>query len=693
MSAPAPSPAVDRTTQLRFGLIIFGAALLANFHLFTVGWENTLLGYHEFRQVQTAISTYYFVRDGVTLNYVTPLFGPPWQFPLEFPLFQATVAAFVRLTGFALDPSGRLVSWLYFMSALPAAYLLLGRFRLGPGVRLQFLALLLLSPLYIFFSRLFMIESTAMAAGVWFLLAYCRVVEDRRPGWLAVAWLAGGIAGTVKMTTWIVFLVAAGLLCLVRWWRDPRLTTRETRLVLAWALAVVVPPMVLGLAWTGHARSVWMGTPELSFMNGLFGYWSFGDLAQRLSWSFWYRTSRVWIDEIAGESGLILLVVYFALRRGLYLWPAAGCVAVFLSGQLIFANLYWVHDYYFYASGLFLVAAVGFCLADIVEEAARPAWQRWAVVGAVLVLQLSAYDRSLRESQEKNTPVPQLAELVAAVSQPRETIVVLGQDWDAALPYYSGRRALMLLNGRQDDPAAIRASIARLDPGQVAAVVIVGNHWRDTELVNRSMAALNLGNLPLLSDGATAGLWVPEVRQAALRDTLHLRRFDQFHLSPMTSVPASGVTLLTPQISGRREFDCFSPRPVRAFAMHDFTYAEVDSQAVLVAHATTELTFAVPAGATRITAIYGLDDNAYTGANRSDGIELLVARQPLDGGPEEKLYYRWINPRANAADRGVQKLDLALPAGLTGRLVVRVLPGPAGDPSFDWSYIGQLRIL
>ena len=55
------------------------------------------------RQAQTAITTFHFLQDGVKWDYITPILGPPWEIPLEFPLFQACTAWLVQATGLELD--------------------------------------------------------------------------------------------------------------------------------------------------------------------------------------------------------------------------------------------------------------------------------------------------------------------------------------------------------------------------------------------------------------------------------------------------------------------------------------------------------------------------------------------------------------------------------------------------------------
>ena len=105
-------------------VIFAGIALLALWEL-TRSWHASILDRYEFRQLQTALSTFWMIRDGYHFDYLTPLFGPPWSIPMEFPVYQACVAALSGTTGLPLEQAGRLASILFFAATLPAAYDLL----------------------------------------------------------------------------------------------------------------------------------------------------------------------------------------------------------------------------------------------------------------------------------------------------------------------------------------------------------------------------------------------------------------------------------------------------------------------------------------------------------------------------------------------------------------------------------------
>jgi hypothetical protein len=153
------------------------------------------------------------------LAYPTPVLGKPWSIPFEFPLYQWTVVVVSDATGMPLTQAGRAVSAGCFYLALPAAWLLLGRLGLGRSRRLVVLGMVVTCPLYVFYARAFLIETMALMFSLWFLHAFVTAVERRSWGWLVVANVAGVGAGLVKVTTFMLYLMPAGIWAATWLWR------------------------------------------------------------------------------------------------------------------------------------------------------------------------------------------------------------------------------------------------------------------------------------------------------------------------------------------------------------------------------------------------------------------------------------------------------------------------------------------
>jgi hypothetical protein len=71
-------------------LVVLGmAALVAVAHVF-ITWTAPLIDQHGFRQTQTALTVYWYLRDGIDLlRPPLPLFGTAHpSIPFEFPLYR-----------------------------------------------------------------------------------------------------------------------------------------------------------------------------------------------------------------------------------------------------------------------------------------------------------------------------------------------------------------------------------------------------------------------------------------------------------------------------------------------------------------------------------------------------------------------------------------------------------------------------
>jgi len=88
----------------------------------------------------------------------------------------------------------------------------------------------------------------------------------------------------------------------------------------------------------------------------------------------------------------------------------------------------------------------------------------------------------------------------------------------------------------------------------------------------------------------------------------------------------------------------------------------------------------------------GLLPGAYSNGGNSDGIGLVVTLE-REGATSQIVHTQLVNPREREADRGSLPVHVALPETKAGdRLRLAIDPGPAGDGSWDWSYIENLQL-
>jgi len=191
---------------------IFVACLFWSTLMATVGWGNTISDAQGFRQTQTAITSYYLARGGPFLRYETPIFGYPWSIPFEFPVYQWIVALSSKILHIQLEQSGRMISELFFALSLVAFWGILSELRVERVNRLIFLTLTIVSPQYIFWSRTFMIESTALFFSMAYLYFIIRYIRTKKVVDAGLGGLCGVLGALVKVTTFPAFALVGSAL-------------------------------------------------------------------------------------------------------------------------------------------------------------------------------------------------------------------------------------------------------------------------------------------------------------------------------------------------------------------------------------------------------------------------------------------------------------------------------------------------
>lgn len=204
-----------------------------------------------------------------------------------------------------------------------------------------------------------------------------------------------------------------------------------------------------------------------------------------------------------------------------------------------------------------------------------------------------------------------------------------------------------------------------------------------------------------LDEGRAGFILTPLVNNAA--DYMHFaggkpaRRVARFHVEvegsrfffqPKTEV---GLFSLTPSNAGARffneieraRFGVFKTVPISNQSFVPLSESKIDNAPVIVVHAPSRMEFEVPAGATTIAGRFGYPTGAYEGDARTNGADFRVVWS--DGTTEHILFHRYLDPRNNPADRGLQSFSAPLTGITSGRVLLVIDPGPGGDNGWDWT--------
>ena len=682
----------------RLALGVFLLCLLFNFWGVHVGWESKNLPGGEFRQAQTALAAFWIKAEhNFSPAYPTPVLGKPWSIPMEFPLYQWTVVGVSELTHWSLTKAGRAVSIACFYLTLPAIFLLLGRWRVAPAHRWLVLAVVLTCPFYIFYARAFLIETMALMFSVWFWVAFERAVAERSRAWFALAVLAGTGAGLVKVTTFILYLLPAGWWAAARLWRTRKTTWKAE---LAWMAAAVAVPFAATLGWLHFSDATKALNPLAVFLisSNLQGF-NLGTEETRWSaqmWALKWRTigeELSWLPVLAG-GGLMAVIAGRARWRE---W--LGCLAGFGSVLVIFPVLYALHPYYFVASTLLLLLALGLALVALAESGVS----RWVVVLAVaLVLGGQAWrytDRYYSDQRAISQGGTGLSSALRTLTNPDDVIVVLGQDWNSMLPFYAQRRALMFRDETARDADKVERALAALEGHKLGALVIVGQPDGRQWLIDRA-SVRGLAREPLLV-WRDAQVYLPVARQDELLNALLENDFHEVALAPGVAMPKAGSSGKWCEMAvlhrwQRKPFQAMQPVPVRFYSSFGPSLDGSSGEPMYGAHPVTRLVFALSAGAHTLRGSLQMPTEAYRldlpDSGTTDGVE--VSLFALGANWERRLLAtRLFDPRHNRKDRGaLRPLEFAFTLPVAGEVELFFGPGPAGKDTRDWIQLGPLKI-
>jgi hypothetical protein len=170
------------------------------------------------------------------------------------------------------------------------------------------------------------------------------------------------------------------------------------------------------------------------------------------------------------------------------LWQAASRrvlamgFGAFLGIQLVFFNLYLLHDYYFFANAAFLSVAIGAGLSAWWDRAHLRRKERLLILlllGGMAYGQFSRYHVTLYPVQTAYaTGNYGLTNTIRMITQKDEVVVSHSSDWNSSLAYVTHRRMLMIPDAQMFyHPEKVRESVVLLE-GESVPLLLVGEEAR-----------------------------------------------------------------------------------------------------------------------------------------------------------------------------------------------------------------------
>lgn len=469
---------------------------------------------YQWRPLHTELTVYWFVQEGIDLlHYQTPLFGPPWQIPIEFPLFQA-IAALVFQAGLgSLDFACRLTALLCFYASALFLYLLCKKLISDALARFTIIALYLWLPFNIHYSAEPLIDYLALGCALayfYFLLVWLESRSSLVTALLAA--ICGALGMLVKPTTMplvlvpILVFVLKDILAKYRAHLKPVFHGRGL-LSTAWTqrsywiglILMAAIPVIAWSLWTRHADSIkdrsvftrWHTSRAM--VNWYFGTWE-------------HRTDpQIWINTIDEAEDLLL-------PYGLSIFAALGVLAAgrltplpgeraetrlfilsFLVGVgvllMIFLSLYQ-QQYYYISFSASMAILGGYGLARF--------WQMGRTNGhlpglllvtwAVVFLALNVRDHAALRmvAATENRKLERSIARWQRVQQhvpPDNWVAIVAYDWDPSYAYWLQRKAMVVSPRELEKPVCQVLS----DPRFTLVVVADRSYERNEELLGHAL--------------------------------------------------------------------------------------------------------------------------------------------------------------------------------------------------------------
>jgi len=397
-----------------------------------VDLSNPVMEPHPIRQTQTALTAVMLFRgEASVVDYRSPEGGHLFRMVYEFPFYQWLVALAMRL-GLGLEVAARLVC-LAFFTAGCACFWGIARRLFDPHVAAWATLFYWITPFHVIYSRVCLIEATAVAlvlGAAWAALRALETAPRRFTAWCAASALAGVLAAMVKLTYWyapagVGFLAVAWLA-----WKG-RLDRRRA----GWLLATLLVQLAVGVAWAAWASEL---RGEIASVRD----WQIGPLAERFSPAAWWRVLRPVLRHLLHDWMIVPTVAALWLPR-VYRDRVLILLGVALLGAVGPFHVHQYHDYYAFTEAPFLLAAAGAGAAWLFSHgsvAARAALAVTALVLAGRTLRLPYVYGSLFANQR---PVVEAEYALGRVTDPLDLVYAEApmERWE--IPLYSGRHVIL----------------------------------------------------------------------------------------------------------------------------------------------------------------------------------------------------------------------------------------------------------
>lgn len=422
------------------------------------------------RSSQTLLTSFWFQKEGISLFHSQlPLYGPSWQVPFEFPIYQAISVLFSNITHVDLTLSSRIISVTsYYITAILLLLLCL-KFLDSKFLAATILWVFLWLPYTILYSTEILIDYSSVALALGYILGLKTFIDSPRNLLLFILTvIVGSLGAMVKITTMAITIIPAIFIVLdgIQSWGIVRgdlvsfktLINKTQKHILSFFMLFVIAvlPLLAGSQWTKFADSIkqkniftiWLTSPQL--IN-----WNFGTWEQKTSFANWWKW-LILINNYFFMGGILLI---FAVGGIIFLYKMPSKNRFFFGAALtgailtifIFFNLY-LHDYYYIAISAYMSVVIGFGIYYLTKSLLEQKKIWWIALSSIFFLFIlmrgteqykafqAANDVQMKSVEKKYIP---LAKQVAEITPKDKYIISLQKSWYPDFVLYTERKSLI----------------------------------------------------------------------------------------------------------------------------------------------------------------------------------------------------------------------------------------------------------
>jgi hypothetical protein len=461
---------------------LFGILILLLSFFFSIRYsKQPLLEFFSFRQTQTAITTFWLLKNGFSFGYETPVIGYPWKIPFEFPFYQSIVALVSSFFKTKIDITGRLVSYFFLLACLIPIRGIVKKMKIDPLFFWIFIILFFSSPIYLFWGRTFMIETTAVFLTLT-MLYYSLNFFNPNPNIFSSIYFVifCSLALLQKVTTSGPLFLTLFVLIIFNLIKNKTDFKNSLRKIIILFFSFFIP-LSITFFWIKF-------TDELKNENEYgklltsksLSNWNYGTYKQIFNYNFLtFLWSRVAIN-IGGVLGIIIILFsLFKLKGKIRLYILLS-FCLFFFPILIFKNLHIIHPYYQVSCILFLIATLTFSIVYAIPEVIllKGINLKLILVILLVVFNYSIFYKSYFQLAKKkiniyNNETLQISSILKKYTSKNSGIIVFGDDWNSKIPYYSERKSFVVPSYFREYDTVFNLKNSYLDVLPLGAVIFI----------------------------------------------------------------------------------------------------------------------------------------------------------------------------------------------------------------------------